>query len=406
MGRLEALRRQPAARSVSRPNPQPGRSLGRGFEWWRAIPAWWQEWRRCRRPGPAAASRAAAISPWLATLPASPLVPFGSTPWVASNRPARGPGRPILVRARPAGGPWAVPSMDTLLGLGDGSAYLASLSAFLWACRLVGPVFFQPSGDAVGVRAAGPLSLREERPASAPRALPANCRELQPDSRPCSCSADGPASAMVAGWAGCAPVTAAPAPRRTAIPWSMVGARWLRTRRGCLELNRETPAAGGPAGTIWPPACSNLQAPLCAGGAPGWRPETALARIIALVEGSPGAQGADPGASPNRICRPFQRRWALLALAHVLSGGSGAPGWAQVLAAAAPGSLAAWRGHAVLGRWPGTAFFTGASTGRLPWLVVACPCALAWSTPTAITVDAWRLPLPACCSAGWRCDSR
>ncbi len=286
-----------------------------------------------------------------------------------------GPGRPILVRGVLHA--WhRTPSMDTLVGLGVGSAYLASLVAFLrpssgWPCFFNEPVML------LGFVLLG--RFMEERARWRTGRSLEQLADLQPD-QALLLFADGPARPVrVAGLRPGDRVRLLPGDRVPVDGVVLTG----RSAVDASSLTGEPLPIEAVAGTELVAGMLNLQAPLelevrRTGS------DTALARIIALVERAQ-ARKAPIQSLADRVSARFCLGVLLLALATFLFWWLwGSRLWPQVLLAGGlPGGIHA--GHGMGGATAATPFGLALQLA-IAVLVVACPCALGLATPTAITV--------------------
>jgi Cu2+-exporting ATPase len=288
------------------------------------------------------------------------------------------PGRTILVRgARSA--LVGAPGMDTLVGLGMGSAYLASLVALFWpavgwACFFNEPVMllgFVLLGRFLEDRA-------RSRTGSALRAL----AQLQPD-QALLLLGEGPQAAVRPVRVG----ALQPGDRLRLLPGDRVPVD-ARVLEGCSSLDVSSltgeplPLAAEP-GRELAAGSLNLEAPLTL---VVLRPgsQSAVARIIALVERAQARKPPIQGLA-DRLAGRFSIAVLLLALATLLFWWLwGAQLWPQVLAAA-PAHAA----HHTLGAGAASPFALALQLS-IAVLVVACPCALGLATPTAISVASGR----------------
>jgi Cu2+-exporting ATPase len=347
---------------------------------------WWQEWRQLMialvllvvsvlghlaESGalPASVEQAPAGA-WLASLGFHALVAT-----VALSLPGRG----ILVRGALAA--WhRAPTMDTLVGLGMGSAYLASLVAFLlpatgWPCFFNEPVML------LGFVLLGRF-LEERARFRTGRALEDLAR-LQPDTA-LLVFADGVCREVRVG--GLRPgdrVRLLPGDRVPVDGMVLDGASAVDVS----SLTGEPVPLEAEVGTELVAGMLNLQAPLelevrHTGS------ETALARIISLVEQAQ-ARKAPIQSLADRVAGRFTVLVLLLASATFLFWWLwGGRIWPQVLTAAGHQAHASHSGMTapmVLGSTADTPFSLALQLA-IAVLVVACPCALGLATPTAITV--------------------
>ena len=304
------------------------------------------------------------------------------------------PGRPILVRGL-VGALRGVPSMDTLVGLGMGSAYLASLVALLvpslgWQCFFNEPVML------LGFVLLGRF-IEERARFRTGRALE-QLAALQPDTA-LLVLGDGPPRPVRVGGLR-------PEDRVLLLPGDRVPVDGLvlegRSAVDASSLTGEPlPLQAGP-GSELAAGSLNLEAPLTLQVLRSGS-DSAVARIIALVEEAQ-ARKAPIQCLADRIAGRFSGLVLLLAGATFLFWWQwGTKLWPQVLLAAP--SAQAHGGHQAVGMAAtgmaamGSAAMTagglhGAAMAPLPLalqlaisvLVVACPCALGLATPAAITV--------------------
>jgi Cu2+-exporting ATPase len=291
------------------------------------------------------------------------------------------PGRTILVRGVRSALAGA-PGMDTLVGLGMGSAYLASLVALFWpavgwACFFNEPVMllgFVLLGRFLEDRA-------RSRTGNALRAL----AQLQPD-QALLLLGDGVDADVRPVRVG----ALLPGDRLRVLPGDRVPVdAQVLAGRSSLDVSSLTgeplPLAAEP-GIELAAGSLNLEAPLIL---TVLRPgsQSAVARIIGLVE---QAQARKPPiqALADRVAGRFSIAVLLLALATLLFWWLwGAQRWPQVLAAAPAHAVHA--AHHTLGTGAASPFALALQLA-IAVLVVACPCALGLATPTAISVASGR----------------
>ncbi|MFM7240145.1 MAG: heavy metal translocating P-type ATPase [Cyanobium sp.] len=286
-----------------------------------------------------------------------------------------GPGRPILLngaRAALAG----LPSMDTLVGLGVGSGYLASLVGLLWPDTGL-PCFFNEPVVLLAFVLLGRF-LEERARFRTGRALE-QLAELQPDNA-LLLVGDGPPRAVRVGGLR-------PGDRLRLLPGDRVpvDGRVLEGESAVdvSALTGEPLPLQAAAGSELAAGSLNLQAPLVlevqrSGG------ESAVARIIRLVEQAQSRKAPIQGLT-DRVAGRFTVLVLALATATFLFWWLwGTTLWPQVLhsqhAAAGHG------GHGVLGVSAETPLSLALQLA-IAVLVVACPCALGLATPTVMTMS-------------------
>ena len=286
-----------------------------------------------------------------------------------------GPGRPILVRgvqAALAG----LPSMDTLVGLGVISAYLASLVGFLWP-KTGWPCFFNEPVMLLGFVLLGRF-LEERARFRTGRALE-ELAELQPDTALLLLGEGPPRPVRVGGLR--------PGDRVQLLPGDRVPVDGVvRQGSGAVDvsgLTGEPLPLAAIAGTELSAGSLNLDAPLVLEvlrrGA-----DSAIARIIHLVERAQARKAPIQGLA-DRLAGRFTLVVLALALATLLFWWLlGTQLWPQVLQQPAP-LAGAHAGHPMLAVAAETPFALALQLS-IAVLVVACPCALGLATPTAITV--------------------
>ena len=288
-----------------------------------------------------------------------------------------GPGRPILVRgvqAALAG----LPSMDTLVGLGVISAYLASLVGFLWP-QTGWPCFFNEPVMLLGFVLLGRF-LEERARFRTGRALE-ELAELQPDTALLLLGEGPPRPVRVGGLR--------PGDRVQLLPGDRVPVDGVvRQGSGAVDvsgLTGEPLPVAAITGTELSAGSLNLDAPLVLEvlrrGA-----DSAIARIIHLVERAQARKAPIQGLA-DRLAGRFTLVVLALALATLLFWWLlGTQLWPQVLQPAAlAGAHGAHAGHPMLAVAAETPFALALQLS-IAVLVVACPCALGLATPTAITV--------------------
>ena len=292
-----------------------------------------------------------------------------------------GPGRPILVRGVQtalAG----MPSMDTLVGLGVLSAYLASLVAFVWPQR-GWPCFFNEPVMLLGFVLLGRF-LEERARFRTGRALE-ELAELQPDTALLLLGEGPPRPVRVGGLRPGDRVQLLPGDRVPVDGVVLEGASAVDVS----GLTGEPLPLQAVAGSELAAGSLNLEAPLVLEvrrrGA-----DSAIARIIHLVERAQARKAPIQGLA-DRIAGRFTLVVLALAVATLLFWWLlGAHLWPQVLSPHGAGLMG---GHGASHGAMGTAAetpFALALQLAIAVLVVACPCALGLATPTAITVGTGR----------------
>jgi Cu2+-exporting ATPase len=332
--------------------------------------SWWQRWRQ--------------LMAALALLLVSAVGHLGVRPgplWfhaLIATAALAGPGRSILVagvRAAAAG----LPSMDTLISLGVGSAYTASLVGLLWPASGL-PCFFNEPVMLLGFVLLG--RFLEERARFRTGLALEQLAALQPDTALLVMD-DGPPRRVRAG--GLRPgdrIQVLPGDRLPVDAVVLEGASSLDVS----SLTGEPLPQEVSPGSELAAGCLNLQSPLLLevrrSGA-----ESAIARIIHLVEQAQARKAPIQGLA-DRVAGRFTLGVLALAAATFLFWWLwGAERWPQVLRMSA--HQAAHGGHALLGAGATTPVSLALQLA-IAVLVVACPCALGLATPTAITVGTGR----------------
>ncbi len=345
-----------------------------------ALPGWWQQWRQLMvalllllLSVLGHLSEAGQLS-----LPLIGTLPFHAT---LATVALLGPGRPILVGGVAAARAGA-PSMDSLVGLGVSSAYVASLVALVWP-QVGWPCFFNEPVMLLGFVLLGRF-LEERARFRTGQALqqlarlqPDTARLLLPDGaiREVRVGALRPGETVQLLAGDRVPVDGVVLEGASAVDVSSLTGE-------PLPLQAE-PGIELSSGSL------NLEATLVFKvtrvGA-----ETALARIIRLVEQAQARRAPIQGLA-DRVAGRFCYGVIGLALATFLFWWLfGAEHWPQVLQASAPGMP---HDHAMPHETHHGGLGHGASTPiglalqlSIAVLVVACPCALGLATPTVITV--------------------
>jgi len=357
-----------------------GQSLPHSLQERRRQRDWWQRWRQL------VVALVLVLVSGLGHLADAGQLPWHdpwgllASPWVhglVATAALAGPGRSILLqgaRSALAG----MPSMDTLVGLGVGSAWLASLVGLLqpasgWPCFFNEPVML------LGFVLAGRF-LEERARWRTGRAIE-ELAGLQPD-HALLLLGDGPPRQVRLG--GLRPgdrVQVLPGDR---IPVDGVVCEGESTVDLSALTGESMPEPVG-VGQELAAGGLNLSAPLQLevrrSGA-----ESAIARIVQLVEQAQARKAPIQGLA-DRVSGRFAVGVLLLAAATFLFWWlAGAHLWPQVLRVA-PGSPLAMHGaHGPMAAAGTITPFTLALQLAIAVLVVACPCALGLATPTAITV--------------------
>ena len=286
-----------------------------------------------------------------------------------------GPGRPILLngaRAALAG----LPSMDTLVGVGVGSGYLASLVGLLWPDTGL-PCFFNEPVMLLAFVLLGRF-LEERARFRTGRALE-QLAELQPDTALLLVGDGPPREVRVGGLR--------PGDRLRLLPGDRVPVDGLvlegESAVDVSALTGEPLPLLAAAGSELAAGSLNLEAPLVlevqrSGG------ESAVARIIRLVEQAQSRKAPIQGLT-DRVAGRFTVLVLALAAATFLFWWLwGTTIWPQVLHS--PHAAAGHGGHGVLGVSAEKPLSLALQLA-IAVLVVACPCALGLATPTVMTVS-------------------
>ncbi|MFQ6538520.1 MULTISPECIES: heavy metal translocating P-type ATPase [Aphanothece] len=285
------------------------------------------------------------------------------------------PGRPILLagaRAALAG----IPSMDTLIGLGVGSAYLASLVGLLWPASGL-PCFFNEPVMLLGFVLLG--RFLEERARYRTGEALQKLAALQPDTALLVMEAGPPRQVRVGGLRPGDRIRVLPGDRLPVDALVLEGTSSLDVSGLTGEPLPQTvePGEEVAAGSL------NLQGTLLLEvRRPG--AESAVARIIHLVEQAMARKAPIQGLA-DRVAGRFTLAVLALALATFLFWWLwGAALWPAVLQPAHHAHAVHGR-HGLLGAGATTPLVLALELA-IAVLVVACPCALGLATPTAITV--------------------
>ena len=336
---------------------------------------WWQRWRQLvvalvlmmlsslghlADAGALGLATTPLAQPWLHALVASAAL--------------AGPGRRILVdglRSALAG----APGMDTLVGLGVGSAYLASVVGWIWPAG-GWPCFFNEAVMLLGFVLAGRF-LEERARYRTGRAIEALAL-LQPEEALLLVDGGPPRPVRVGGLRPGDRIRILPGDRIPVDAMVLDGSSAVDTS----SLTGEPLPRAVEPGSELAAGCLNLSAPmelevLRRGG------ESAIARIVQLVEQAQLRKAPIQGLA-DRVAGSFTLAVLLLAVSTFLFWWLwGAHHWPAVLMAGSS------HGHGVHGHGaPGPAGTPLALALQLAIavLVVACPCALGLATPAAISV--------------------
>jgi Cu2+-exporting ATPase len=355
-------------RSLNQPLETPGSDDSAGQ-------SWWQQWRQLMV---ALLLLLLSVLGHLSEAGQLSLPLIGSLPFHAALATVAliGPGRPILVGGVLAARSGA-PSMDTLVGLGVGSAYLASLVALFWP-QVGWPCFFNEPVMLLGFVLLG--RFLEERARYRTGQALKQLAQLQPETARLLLD-DGAIREVRVG-------ALRPGERVQLLPGDRVPVDGVVMQgHSAVDVSSLTgeplPLEAEP-GTELASGSLNLEAPLAmevlrVGS------ETALARIIQLVEQAQARRAPIQGLA-DRVAGRFCYFVIGLALAAFLFWWLiGADLWPQVLEASAPGMMAHPMHHAGLGSGAETPIGLALQLA-IAVLVVACPCALGLATPTVITV--------------------
>ena len=355
-------------RSLNQPLETPGGDDSAGQSWWR-------QWRQLMV---ALLLLLLSVLGHLSEAGQLSLPLIGSLPFHAALATVAliGPGRPILtggVQAARSG----APSMDTLVGLGVGSAYLASLVALFWP-QVGWPCFFNEPVMLLGFVLLG--RFLEERARYRTGQALKQLAQLQPETARLLLD-DGAIREVRVG-------ALRPGERVQLLPGDRVPVDGVVIQgHSAVDVSSLTgeplPLEAEP-GTELASGSLNLEAPL-AMEVQRVGSQTALARIIQLVEQAQARRAPIQGLA-DRVAGRFCYVVIALAMAAFLFWWLiGADLWPQVLEASAPGMMSHHMHHAGLGSGAETPIGLALQLA-IAVLVVACPCALGLATPTVITV--------------------
>ena len=341
-----------------------------------AQPGWWRQWRQLMV---ALLLLLLSVLGHLSEAGRLALPVIGSLPFHAGLATVAliGPGRPILLSGFKAAA-IRTPSMDTLVGLGVGSAYLASIVALIWP-GVGWPCFFNEPVMLLGFVLLG--RFLEERARFRTGQALQQLAQLQPDTARLLL-ADGEIREVRVGALRPGETVQLLAGDRVPVDGVVLN--------GCSAVDVSSltgeplPLEAEP-GTELASGSLNLEATLemqvSRVGA-----ETALARIIRLVEQAQARRAPIQGLADQVAGRFCYGVIALAVAAFLFWWLVGAELWPQVLQASSPAMVHAQHGHhAGLGSGAETPISLALQLS-IAVLVVACPCALGLATPTVITV--------------------
>ncbi len=284
------------------------------------------------------------------------------------------PGRPILVRGMRSALA-GLPAMDTLVGLGVGSAYLSSLVGFLWPAS-GWPCYFNEPVMLLGFVLTG--RFLEERARYRTGCAIEELAALQPDHALLLLGDGPPRQVRVGGLRPGDRLRLLPGDRVPVDAVVLEGTSSMDT----ASLTGESLPRPVACGSELAAGMLNLEGSLVLevqrSGA-----ESAIARIVHLVERAQARKAPIQGLA-DRVAGRFTLFVLALATATLLFWWLwGARHWPEVLHSAA--TAHAGHGAMAAGAVPITPFALALQLA-IAVLVVACPCALGLATPTAITV--------------------
>lgn len=346
--------------------------------------SWWERWRQLLVA--LLLVVVSGLGHWAMVVPQSwpPALALFQAPWfhgLIATLALAGPGFPILrtgFRSALAGHP----GMDSLVGLGMGSAYLASAVGWLWPASQL-PCFFNEPVMLLGFVLAGRF-LEERARFRSCRAIE-DLASLQPDEALLLMDGAPPRPVRSGGLR--------PGDRILVLPGDRLPVDGV-VQSGSSAVDRSA-LTGEPlplqaeAGTELDAGSLNLEAPLVLEATRCGR-ETAIARIVHLVERAQARKAPIQGLADRVAGRFTQFVLALAAATFVFWWLWGSRLWPWVLQPS-PAGLMGHAGHP--GHGPGvmgTTSFGLAIELAISVLVVACPCALGLATPTAISVGSAR----------------
>jgi Cu2+-exporting ATPase len=342
--------------------------------------SWWERWRQLLVA--LLLVLVSGLGHWamVVPLPWPPALALFQTPWfhgLIATVALAGPGRPILQRGfRSALS--GHPGMDSLVGLGMGSAYVASAVGWLWPESQL-PCFFNEPVMLLGFVLAGRF-LEERARYRSCRAIE-ELASLQPDEALLLMDGGPPRPVRSGGLR--------PGDRILVLPGDRLPVDGV-VQSGASAVDRSA-LTGEPlplqaaAGTELDAGSLNLEAPLVVEASRCGR-ETAIARIVQLVERAQARKAPIQGLADQVAGGFTQFVLALAAATFFFWWLWGSRLWPWVLQPSHAG-LMGQGGHP--GHGPGvmgTTPFGLAIELAISVLVVACPCALGLATPTAISV--------------------
>lgn len=343
---------------------------------------WWQQWRQLVVALALVLVSSLGHLAMLGQLPASPATTLLANLWfhaLVATVALAGPGRPILVngaRALLHG----VPGMDSLVGVGLASAYLASVVGLLWPAS-GWPCFFNEPVMLLGFVLSG--RFLEERARYRTGWALEQLAQLQPETAQLLLGPGLTRPLRVGGLRPGDRILLAPGDR---VPVDAV----VRDGRGSIDVSALTgeplPIEAAP-GVELAAGSLNLEAVLelevLRSGA-----DSAVARIMALVERAQARKAPIQGLADRVAGRFSLGVLSLAAATFVFWWQWGCRLWPQVLlpahGAMEPGAMA-HGGHGMLGQHASSPLALALQLA-IAVLVVACPCALGLATPTVITV--------------------
>jgi len=342
--------------------------------------SWWQHWRQLVTA--LVLVLLSSLGHWAEANGGSWPSPLGlfRAPWfhgLVATVALAGPGRSILItglRSALSGNP----SMDSLVGLGMGSAYLASVVGWLWPGSHL-PCFFNEPVMLLGFVLAGRF-LEERARFRSCRAIE-ELAALQPDEALLVMEGAPPRKVRSGGLR--------PGDRLLVLPGDRLPVDGV-VRGGSSAVDRSA-LTGEPlpleaeAGSELEAGSLNLEAPLVV-EATRCGHQTAIARIVRLVETAQARKAPIQGLADRVAGRFTQVVLALAAATFLFWWLWGTHLWPWVLHPPMSGMM----GH---GGHPGPGQSAGEMSAlslslqlAIAVLVVACPCALGLATPTAISV--------------------